>query len=240
MTKNLTILAIDSTGHFSSAGIFDKIGNELFLTSYDCNFKELNSELSSKSISSLISGVINRSKKEKIDMIGITLGPGSFTKIRSSLSFAKGLALGLKIPLIGVNSFQKLFYATRSIFKKNVNLVLACDTFRNSIFYSFQSLNNKDFKNKIEIRNFDNVMKIDDMYTDNNIFIFGDASIRVFQELKNNGLIVNNVIKPWDLYDEIGLKSLVKLALENFDNNILNCDPVYITEPITNKKKSKI
>ena len=82
MTKNLTILAIDSTGHFSSAGIFDKIGNELFLTSYDCNFKELKSELSSKSISSLISGVINRSKKEKIDMIGITLGPGSFTKIR--------------------------------------------------------------------------------------------------------------------------------------------------------------
>ena len=103
MTKNLTILAIDSTGHFSSAGIFDKIGNELFLTSYDCNFKEPNSELSSKSISSLISGVINRSKKEKIDMIGITLGPGSFTKIRSSLSFAKGLALGFKIPLIGVN-----------------------------------------------------------------------------------------------------------------------------------------
>ena len=76
-------------------------------------------------------------------------------------------------------------------------------------------------------------------YTDNNIFIVGDASIRVFQELENNGLIVDNVIKPWDLYDEIGLKSLVKLALENFNNNILNCDPVYITEPITNKKKSK-
>ena len=240
MTKNLTILAIDSTGHFSSAGIFDKIGNELFLTSYDCNFNELNSELTSKSISSLISGVINRSKKEKIDMIGITLGPGSFTKIRSSLSFAKGLALGLKIPLIGVNSFQKLFYATKLIFKKNVNLVLACDTFRNSVFYSFQSLNNKNFKNKIEIRNFDNLMKIDGMYTDNNIFIVGDASIRVFQEFENNGLIVNKAIKPWDLYDEIGLKSLVKIALENFNNNILNCDPVYITEPITNKKKSKI
>ena len=126
------------------------------------------------------------------------------------------------------------------ILKKNVNLVLVCDTFRNSVFYSFQSLNNKNFKNKIEIRNFDNLMKIDGMHTDNNIFIVGDASIRVFQELENNGLIINNAIKPCDLYDEIGLKSLVKLALENFNNNILNCDPVYITEPITNKKKSKI
>ena len=83
-------------------------------------------------------------------------------------------------------------------------------------------------------------MKTDGMYTDNNIFIVGDASIRVFQELENKGLIVNNVIKPWDLYDEIGLKSLVKLALENFNNNILICDPVYITEPITNKKKIRL
>ena len=66
----------------------------------------------------MISGVINQSKKEKIDIIAITLGPGSFTKIRSSLSFAKGLALGLEIPLIGVNSFQKLFNAGRMIFKQ--------------------------------------------------------------------------------------------------------------------------
>ena len=230
----MTILAIDSTGHFSSAGIFDKIGNEFLLTSYDCNFKDTNFEFTSKSISSLVSGVIHQNKKEKIDIIAITLGPGSFTKIRSSLSFAKGLSLGLKIPLIGVNSFQKLFYATKLIYKKNVNLVLACDTFRNSVFFSFQSLKNKNFKNKIEIRNFDNLMKIDGMYTDNNIFIVGDASIRVFQELENSGLIVNKPIKPWIVYDEIGLKSLVKLALENFNNNILNCDPVYITEPITN------
>ena len=228
MKKNSTILAIDSTGHFSSAGIFDKAGNELLLTSYDCNFKEINSELNRKSISSLISGVINQSKKEKIDMIAITLGPGSFTKIRSSLSFAKGLALGLNIPLIGVNSFQKLFYATRMIFKQNVNLVLACDTFRNSVFYSFQNLNDKNFENKIEIKNFDNLLNV------------GDASIRVFQELDKNGLSVNKAKESWDLYDEIGLNSLVKLALENFDNNILRCDPVYITDPITYKKKKKI
>ena len=57
---------------------------------------------------------------------------------------------------------------------------------------------------------------------DNNIFIVGDASIKVFQELKNNGLSVNKAKKAWDLYDETGLKSLVKIALENFNNNILN------------------
>ena len=50
---------------------------------------------------------------------------------------------------------------------------------------------------------------------------------------------VNKAKKAWDLYDETGLKSLVKIALENFNNNILICDPVYISEPITNKKKNK-
>ena len=115
-------------------------------------------------------------------MIAITLGPGSFTKIRSSLSFAKGLALGLKIPLIGVNSFQKLFYAKKIIFKQNANLILACDTFRNSVFYSFQSLNNKNFKNKIEIRNLDNLMKIDEMYT---IIIFLLLEMRPLKFFKN-------------------------------------------------------
>ena len=125
------------------------------------------------------------------------------------------------------------------LYKPNANLILACDTFRNSVFYSFQNQKDKNFKNKIEIRNFDNLMKIDDMYTDNNIFIVGDASIKVFQELKNNGLSVNKAKKAWDLYDETGLKSLVKIALEKFNNNILICDPVYISEPITKKKKNK-
>ena len=240
MRKILTILAIDSTGHFSSAGIFDKIENELLLTSFDCNFKTPNSETTSKSISSLISGVINQSKKEKIDMIAITLGPGSFTKIRSSLSYAKGLSLGLKIPLIGVNSFQKLIHAAQMIYEPNLNLVAACDTFRNSVFYSFQNLKDKNFNNKIEIINIDDFIKIHDIYTAKNIFIIGDASFRVFQELNNNGLSVKKDKHNWHLYDERGLKSLVKLATENLNNNLLNCDPIYVTEPITNKKKNKI
>ncbi len=46
---------------------------------------------------------------ENLEFIAISLGPGSFTKIRTSLAFAKGLSFGLKAPLIGVNGFQKLF-----------------------------------------------------------------------------------------------------------------------------------
>jgi len=38
--------------------------------------------------------------------IGVMTGPGSFTGIRLGIAYAKGLAMGYKIPLIGVNLFD--------------------------------------------------------------------------------------------------------------------------------------
>ena len=40
--------------------------------------------------------------------IGVGIGPGNFTGIRISVSAARGLALGLKIPAIGVSAFDAL------------------------------------------------------------------------------------------------------------------------------------
>lgn len=41
-----------------------------------------------------------------LDAIGVGIGPGNFTGIRISVSAARGLALGMKIPSIGVSSFD--------------------------------------------------------------------------------------------------------------------------------------
>lgn len=40
--------------------------------------------------------------EKKLKAIAVALGPGSFTSLRVGLSFAKGMALGLGIPIIGV------------------------------------------------------------------------------------------------------------------------------------------
>lgn len=44
----------------------------------------------------------------QLDAIGVGIGPGNFTGIRISVSAARGLALGLGIPAIGVNAFDAL------------------------------------------------------------------------------------------------------------------------------------
>ena len=44
----------------------------------------------------------------ELDRIGVTVGPGSFTGVRVGLAFAKGLALALDLPLVGLGTLEAL------------------------------------------------------------------------------------------------------------------------------------
>ena len=52
---------------------------------------------------------VGKSIKE-VAYIGVGIGPGNFTGIRISVSFARGLSLALGCPAIGINSFEASYF----------------------------------------------------------------------------------------------------------------------------------
>lgn len=45
---------------------------------------------------------------DRLDRVGVTIGPGSFTGLRVGLAFAKGLGAALSIPVVGVGVLEAL------------------------------------------------------------------------------------------------------------------------------------
>ncbi|MXW91638.1 MAG: tRNA (adenosine(37)-N6)-threonylcarbamoyltransferase complex dimerization subunit type 1 TsaB [Rhodospirillaceae bacterium] len=64
----------------------------------------------------------------ELDAVGVTRGPGAFTGIRIGLAAARGLALALDIPAIGIATFEAL--AVRA----PAGCVVAIDTRRNDFY----------------------------------------------------------------------------------------------------------
>lgn len=60
-----------------------------------------------------IEEVLRRGKATREDLTGIivAVGPGSFTGIRIGMATAKGLAIGLRVPLVGVGTLEAATYA---------------------------------------------------------------------------------------------------------------------------------
>jgi tRNA threonylcarbamoyladenosine biosynthesis protein TsaB len=58
-----------------------------------------------------------RRREHKLEAVAVSIGPGSYTGLRIGLSTAKGICMGLDIPLIGVSTLEA--WAVKAMFTSN-------------------------------------------------------------------------------------------------------------------------
>jgi tRNA threonylcarbamoyladenosine biosynthesis protein TsaB len=97
------ILVIDTSGPVCAAGIFDSGANALVASK-----SEMLGKGHAERLIPMIDEVLSEAGLALKDMnrIGVTIGPGSFTGIRVGVAAARGFALSLGVPAVGVTTLQ--------------------------------------------------------------------------------------------------------------------------------------
>ncbi|MBQ6110267.1 MAG: tRNA (adenosine(37)-N6)-threonylcarbamoyltransferase complex dimerization subunit type 1 TsaB [Alphaproteobacteria bacterium] len=86
-------------------------GIELVL---DDKYTRIDAPKQSTALPTAVMNFINQNNIKMSDLtaIGVIVGPGSFTGIRMGIAYAKGLGLGLNIPVVPVNIFEIYLHNT--------------------------------------------------------------------------------------------------------------------------------
>ncbi len=100
------LLAIDTCTRRSSIALRDRHVLRAEMT-WECERQE--TALVSDKIHQLL--LASHVAPDAIGAIAVAIGPGSYTGVRCGLSIAKGIAVALSIPIIGVNAFDVIAHA---------------------------------------------------------------------------------------------------------------------------------
>lgn len=107
MASDPTVLAFDTSAAHCAAALLS--GGRIVATRHEEMAKGQAERLMGLLAETLEDGKANW---RDLDAIGVGTGPGNFTGIRISVSAARGLALGLGRPAIGVGLFDALAYGS--------------------------------------------------------------------------------------------------------------------------------
>lgn len=173
----------------------------------------------------------------KLDAIAISIGPGSYTGLRIGLSQAKGLAFGLGIPLIGINTLQLLTVSAmfREFFDDDVLFVPMIDARRMEVY---TAIYNSSLEAKLEpcpmiidANSFSN-------YLDKSSLIFmGNGSDKVKNVITHHNAHFIDGIKPVAV-DMLALSE--KAFRENHFIDVAYSTPLYLKEFQATIPKKKV
>jgi tRNA threonylcarbamoyladenosine biosynthesis protein TsaB len=158
---------------------------------------------------------------EKVDLVAVSIGPGSFTGLRIGLSYAQGFCFGRNIPIVGISNQQVLAAQSVSLSK---TVYSAIDARRNEFFIAE---NRKSSDKLSEIVKHD-IVKIEDFnnyFPENAEIIFmkgANIEQSVKESLQNRGCLLH--------YGNFSASVVAKIGLEKFET--VGSDDADTIEPL--------
>lgn len=188
----MILLGIESSSRKLSVGLMkDKIFSEL-------SSEKINDTANSLPI--LSKQIINKAllSFEDLDAICISAGPGSFTGLRIGMSYAKGIALALNIPIVPISTFDSLAH-DNTVKKLSVLIYSHGNTF----YICEYNLDNGKLSKSTEpiVILKENVLKLS-----HNIVFNGPQNI--FEDLKAHNLKIE--------FKELSVENIIKISQKNF------------------------
>jgi len=89
----------------------------------------------------LIEGVLEEAgwKKRELELVACCVGPGSFTGVRVGVATAKGIALALGLPIVGIGSLEVMahaYFARTSAAKDDEGVIALLDARKGEVFWA--------------------------------------------------------------------------------------------------------
>ncbi len=119
----------------------------------------------------------------ELDLVAVTIGPGSFTGLRIGLAAARGFALSLSIPCIGASTFET---AAAAVDKNTIGagkLLIAIETRRDDIYAQFFDTD----LTPLSVGAAMDDAQLATLVADNNVVVAGDGGLRAIEMLNNHG-----------------------------------------------------
>jgi tRNA threonylcarbamoyladenosine biosynthesis protein TsaB len=221
MTK--TILGIETSGDICSVAI---IQDDEIKCSYSLTRNNSHSEVLLKMIDECL--LLNQIDKRELSAIAVSDGPGSYTGLRIGASTAKGLCMGLDIPLISVSTLLSMANEVKKYYtKEDILLCPMIDARRMEVYYSM-------YNTDLTLVHEPQPMILDqssfgDTLRNKKVLFFGNGSPK-FQNIidQPNAFFIEDIHPRARYVCHLASK---KFDLENFEDADLY-EPAYLKSPI--------
>ncbi len=164
-----------------------------------------------------------------LDLLGVTTGPGAFTGLRIGLAAARGLALAIGAPALGITSFDALATEVPEEARSGRLLVVAIDSKRDAPFLAVYGKKGEMTGTASPVMPADWEIWL----PEGPLLLVGDAAARLAQALPGRDILV----APPRLPDAAAVARLAEAAFRRGERPAAR--PLYLRAPDTTLSRSQ-